>query len=225
MRVNVDAPTLRDLVHALDQLRWQRAKVRVEDLALWCRWARFDMRVAEVLVQFFVDNFSSLQPVQLGRANLSMDFPQCMAVLMDFAETLLPRNSRKIFRAWKKTVIVGVQPAPFQNFFFGMTFKPERLLAEIDRSPKPYRRWGFYSDANLAKQKNAPAKATTIPKRQRQAFLRALFADHPSITVAQYIQALDGQIHPRQAERDLQSFPNVVASGFTRNRRYSQIED
>ena len=128
--------------------------------------------------------------------------------------------NKKLFLHWSKCVMTDISPAKNEQFFIGL-YKAGGKLAkeECFYSIKPYRQWGYFSKDLLINKAKATEK-TLIPIHQREAIINELLKSHKRITVQDYLEKMNFQIHRRQAQRDLKNHKKLKAYGQTKNRYY-----
>ncbi|MDX9730243.1 MAG: hypothetical protein RBT63_00595 [Bdellovibrionales bacterium] len=116
-------------------------------------------------------------------------------------------------------------PQKSDDLFFIPLQRPNRVVIEneIARKSKPYTQSGFIGSASLLAKGRVPEKRTLLSQKTRQLLLDQItetLLENTSISVSDYINSCGGAISRRQAQRDLESNPNLKAIGHTRNRRY-----
>ena len=218
-------PNLGELEQAYSRLQWPDAAApTIEEIVLWSLWARVDPRLAELLIGYFVRNFRSLSPLDLRETNLRSPLPASLAVLIEFASAEakggLSKEESEAFRAWAKSLLWKIPPAPPQIFFIrNGKPSPERDLREVYGTLRTFRRWGFFGSSAPLPGKGSQG-CTLLPKARRREILKNLLRLHGSLRVEDYIQACGGAVHRGTAERDLATTPDLAPIGRTRARRY-----
>ena len=219
-------PCLSDLKRAYEILQSKDAQVNCSELVRIAPWARVDARLGEILVRYLSTYFRNIDAFALRDANRSQFQPQVIIVLIEFSRLFLqstedPRH--RDFDLWAQIIAEDIEPAPYQMFFVGShLLNSEHLVKHAQRSLKIYLRWGFLGDQALISNKYLKPRALTlVNSASRKATLEALLDGRAGeITVSEYIDAFDGQVHLRTAERDLQVCPRLKKIGHTRGRRY-----
>lgn len=215
-------PTVKDLKNAYVKLQAPKHSIISEaEFADWISWTRFDPRLCEIMIKYIAENYRDMNPF-LIKKNLTPDSQAVFAVLCDIANDLpYTELQNQDWKLWKKVVQGNVKKAPFQSFYIGLsTLKPSKLLLKIQKNLSYFSKWGFYSDESPVSLKYKHKNKTLIPPEQRRQILKELLEKNPQITVSDYIEALNYNIHRRQAERDLDTYDNLKKIGFTRNRIY-----
>lgn len=103
--------------------------------------------------------------------------------------------------------------------FFIHRFAGVRMRRESEQNLKPYSKWGFYYSYLMLNKENSFLR-TSMTKSSRDLVLQDLIKEKSEFSVKDYIGIFNYKIHPRQAERDLESWPQLKPHGQTRNRVY-----
>lgn len=222
----VPVPSRKELERAFERLQWN-GEPNPSEIVRWAHWARLDARLAELLISHLAKHFRRLNPFALSEENHLSPQPQALAVLLEFAKieaaASLSGPNQKSFRRWCRVITQDLEVASPQSFFVddGRP-NPARARGESETSLKPYRRWGFFGREDLLAKK-AGCQAAALAKPERARVLEALRSSRPSFTVNDYIEACQGRVHRRTAERDLHACRDIKHKGFTRRRRYSAV--
>lgn len=216
-------PSINERASIYDQILWSPQTVTIEQFILWSQWVRFDPRLGEILISFMVKHYESYNPLKIWKSLQQSCWPQTFLVLTEFAKNKISQENKKNlnqFMAWKKTIEHHFNKIAFQNFYIGLdSLNPEKLIDKINHSLKPYLKWGFWGVDDLNNLHNLQ-KLSLVQKKRRVFVLEKLLHTHKEISVKDYRLALNNNIHIRQAERDLKTFPKIKTKGFTRNRVY-----
>lgn len=238
-------PTVADLEGAYEFLQFchynepgKQAHTLEQRLAIYSNWARFDARLAQILVRFFAENWPSIDANSLNAALRLQQWPRALGPILDFVSLEFKGELREALKEQKK-----ISSSPFAQFkraaMFGFTrarladsasqyfigqraFGGRLMQQDAEFSLKIYRRWGFVSRENLLPQKARSARpsATLLDADQRRRCLDALLKTQFRITARQYRLALDNQVSVRQAELDLSNHPRLKPMGRTKGRSY-----
>jgi hypothetical protein len=213
-------PTLAEMKSLYDLLQVKPKVTTEQQLCEAIIWSRLDPRLAEIVVGFLEKFFTQINPLKLRESLIANNAEPIACALSDFV-TL----KSKSWQRWKKSLQWDVSPAPFQSFYVNLYgIKPERMQLEIGKNLKPFARWGFFcNEAPQSDKKSARLYKTQLGPTERKRVLSDLLVDKTEITVNEYLQALNGYVHRRQAERDLQSAKELRASGYTRGRVYRKV--
>jgi hypothetical protein len=219
-------PSQIDFVAAFNLLQDPAGPIDADLLVKWSQWCRLEPRLAELVVAAIRTRWRSLPPGRLNEKLREQPWPAAFGVLGEAAVQRLKSES-KAFRLWLACVMCDIEPAPNELFFIGhRAFGGKLMGQDAEYSHKIYRNWGFLGRETLEnkaslRQKSEPR--TSISPNVRQAVLRTLLRQKDRLTTKDYIEALGGQIHPRQAERDLAESARLKPIGNTRGRWYRKV--
>lgn len=222
----LNIPNEVQLLQAYEKLQFNPAQIKVAELALWSQWVRFDPRIGELIVRFYVKHWQSIHPHLLRQELLIQPWPQTMGVIFEFVDLLL--DSHLLFRAWAQFVTVGFPPLKNAELFFVGVFqfagKQSKLDAEY--ALRPFLKWGYLSshpliDVSISKTNLACRQVTLLDSTKRQKILQKLQQEKNRITVFDYQSACGmGVLGLRQAQRDLKMWLGSKAIGNTKGRSY-----
>ena len=195
-----------------------------KDLALFLQWVRFDARLGEIYIQFLLKNWKDLNPMALNQEIKRHPWPQVMGVLLEqILELGVWPAERLAFKNWSTCVMSEILPADYELFFIGtLGFAKTLMRQESQRPNRHYLRWRYLGrEVLFSKAQNIQNQKTLLSPKIRREILRTILTKNRSITVTQYIDALEGQVSRRQAERDLNLVPGLRGRGKTRAKRWS----
>ncbi len=217
-------PDRNRLIFFYDLFQRSPNQVRDIDLIDFSQMSRFDPRGAEIIVNYISLFYEGLNPFKLRTLNLKAKSPQALCLLLDIAGLNLKTKNSNIaqdFDAFKKCIQSGVPKAPFQSFYVGLYgINPKNSMGQIKKNLTLFETWGYYCDEIPITQKNQSIKKTLISKKKRIEQLSLLLKSKTSICVNDYLIFLNHTVHPRQAERDLKSYPKIKTQGKTKGRIY-----
>lgn len=213
-------PQSKDLVAAYNQL--QSGPLDETKLIGNLSFARFDPRLAEILVEKVATDWQKIDPYKLNTQLINLPWPATLGVILENAQALLPKTLKLPFNRWKKFAMTDVRPASGELFWIGVfTFGSNAVRAQFEKSLKPYLRWGYFGDewlANKARSKK-PSK-TLISQAHRMRVLKEVAETLPRFYLKDYLHALSHQVQKRTAELDLKNADFLTAHGRTRARVY-----
>lgn len=216
-------PTTQNLKNTYEKLQTPKKHISEQEFASWVAWVRLDPRLCEIMIKYISYNYTLMNPFLLKK-ELSLEVKAVFAVLCEVAENLVDPASKKDWRLWKKIVQNDVEKVPFQSFYLGTsTIKPSKSLEKIKRNLNYFSKWGFYCSESPISLKYKNQNKTLISQAQRKQVLEELMSKKKEITVNDYIDALNKNIHRRQAERDLSDHKGLRKIGFTRTRIYKVV--
>ena len=223
-------PGQKELSRVYKILQFFPERARIQDLALWSQWTRIDPRLGELLVAHLSQHWKNINPVSLNLQLKRSVWPSTFGVLLEHISLYHSRHSlsykkkwnKKLFLHWSKCVMTDIPIAPDEQFFIGL-YKAggKQMKEECLYATKPYRRWGYFA-RDLMLNKARMLSNTLISPLQRKAAIDELLKSCKKFTVRDYLEKLDFQIHPRQAQRDLQNHKHAHPLGNTKNRYYTR---
>ena len=222
-------PNQKNLVKAYRALQAFPHSVDVEDLVLWSQWARLNPRLGEILVEHISKFWQKHNPVEINQKLEQQAWPAAFGVLLEqvpfyYSQYLKNKKwNKKLFLNWSKCVMTDISCAKGEQFFIGIYKAGGKLMEEeCFYSIKPYRRWGYFSKDLLINKAQSTQK-TLISIPQRKAILDELLKSHKKITVQDYLEKMNFQIHRRQAQRDLKSHKRLKPQGQTKGKYYIKL--
>ena len=219
-------PNQKKLSKAYKALQAFPHSVCVKDLVLWSQWARLDPRLGEILIEYISKFWQKNNPVEINQHLKQQVWPAAFGVLLEqvpfyYSQHLKSKKlNKKLFLYWSKCVMTDIPQAKGEQFFIGI-YKAGGKLAkeECFYSIRPYRQWGYFSK-DLLINKALSTDKTLIPLPQRQVILDELLKSHKKITVQDYLEKINFQIHRRQAQRDLKNHKKLKPQGQTKGKHY-----
>lgn len=229
---NFDSPTRAQSADAYDQLQHRFKETSLESefvgqIVKYATWSRLDARLGEILVRELARFFDCINPLDLWFENRKCAAPAALAVILEFSGALIEESEDRArleaFASWRKAVVHGVEPVPFQLFFVkDGAPNPLRLSNELLKSLRVYRKWGFAASESLISSKIGYSES--LSRSQRQQILNELIGSRVQLKVDDYMKACDGRVSRRTAERDVSEDKRLRSKGFTRGRYYEVIQ-
>jgi hypothetical protein len=223
-------PSLVDLEREYARLQREEPPLDASAASCLSQWARFDPRLAELLVARLAKDWRRVAAEQLRDALLEQPWPSAMGVLLENARLLLASERTSAdpavgrFDCWMRGALGGVERGRGELFFIGLRSFGGKLARDDARwSLDLYRRWGYLGrDLLINKDARLQGKLTLLSLGARRDAIGELLARRERFTVADYERKLGGWITRRQAERDLGQDPRVRAVGKTKARFYGR---
>lgn len=222
-------PNQRQLFQAYKALQLMKDSVSIKDLVFWSQWTRLDPRLGEILIGYLAMFWQRKNPLEINQQLKRQIWPAVFGVLLEqvpfyYSQNLKSRKwNKKSFFYWAKCVMIDISPAKDELFFIGLYKAGGKLVQEeCFYSIKPYRKWGYFSKELLI-NKAKPVKRTLISLPQRKAVIDELLKSYKKITVQDYLEKMNFQIHRRQAQRDLKDHNRLQAYGRTNNKYYKSL--
>ena len=222
-------PDQKKISKAYRALQVFSTSIKVRDLVLWSQWARLDPRLGELLVEYISKFWPRHNPVEINKKLKQQVWPAAFGVLLEqvpfyYSQKLNSKKwNKKLFSHWSRCVMVDIPRAKNEQFFIGIYKAGGKLMKEeCFYSIKPYRQWGYFSK-DLLINKAQLSKRTLIPISQRKTILDELLKSCKTITVQDYLEKMNFQIHRRQAQRDLKNHKKLKPQGQTRGKYYIKL--
>jgi len=230
MRGLESIPSLKELQKAYGVL--QSKKICTErSLALYSQWARFDPRLAEILVSKILSNWKNWNALFIQQELKKQPWPLALALLCEQAQDYGKQNQddEKIFTHWKQMIFVVFPKPHFEQYFIGLrAIAGKAMLDDAQFSLSSYKKWGYLGREVLINKSNAQHTLDTkkTPTRlkapQRKMILDKLLLEMTSVKVTDYLQALNFGASRRVAEMDLKAHKDLKPIGYTRSRIYKK---
>ena len=218
-------PSEKEILDAYRILQ-SEVEIPVREWVRFSQWVRFDPRLGEVWLSALDRRWRALPPVLMRDENLQQATPAVLGVLLDqYHDFVCPEADRKTFDLWRKIALEGLKKAPNENFFIGVApFAGKRLRLDAERPIRAYKKWGFFGRdilVNKFSEKQKELQVTALAPEERRRALDSLLRSKPRITVSDYVEACEGMISRRMAQKDLQARKGLRCTGSTRARFYS----
>lgn len=188
-------------------------------IALAGEMLRYDPRLLGVLLQFFLERWSELNPLELRRQLAVMRWPQSLLVVLSFVriasvEPELRRFVDYLCAGWPR-----IQPA--ERFFID-TERPGSRTAErrFGRNLQPYARWGFLGTERPTSDAATRSVLGRYDTQTRRDILASLLSRHREISLGDYLAAVDHSISRQQAIHDLRRLGGLQPVGRGRGARW-----
>ncbi len=193
-----------------------------ELLALAGDMLRYDPRLLTILLHAVVRRWQDLNPLELRRQMAKMRWPQSLAVALSFARLATRDPEARAFIDYACSRWPRVDPP--ERFFFAIDRAGSRTAArKLGRNLGPYARWGFIGTERPIADLRTRRAVGSYDSRTRRDILAGLFEDRGSVTVGEYLHALDHAITRQQALNDLRSFPGARLVGRGRGAHWSSV--
>ncbi len=213
-------PSTAALEQAYEKLIFARPSApSPSELALYSQWSRLDPRLAELIVEYLFSAWKSIDPMALRRALLQLPWAAAFAALCEFVLIRIESESEdsRLFHKWADLICEGFPCGSDEQFFIGLRQIGGKEMELDARFPlHAYQKWGYLARENLVHRQ---ARAG-FSKATRLNILEDLMARLPRIRTQDYVQALEGSVSDRQAQRDLEQCPSLKAVGHTRARYF-----
>lgn len=198
---------------------WRHGAPAPEELlVLAAQAARHDPRLLWVVVELLARDYARFNPLLLRRAAAAARWPATLAVALEFARGAVRSAELDDYAAF---VTGATPPARGERFFLGTRrFAGIQARRDAEESLAEYKRWGYLGrEVPYSKELGTAARGTLDPNGRRN-LLRRLAERKGSVTLREYLAALDGRASSRQAQRDLARAGFLVREGRTRGARW-----
>jgi hypothetical protein len=199
--------------------KWPYGKLdKTRLLGLAAEMLRYDPRLLTILVTYCIEHYRDINPAAIRALYNNMQTPQTFAVLAEFIKTTA---SDKELLYWAEYLQRGLDPAP-QQFFYHYLYMPGGALADraVERNLQEYKKWGFIASERPTIDQKTKKTVGSLDRASRRNILEKLLRERDSITIADYITALDHAVSRQQALLDLKATPGVVCEGHGRGARW-----
>lgn len=174
-------------------------------VSLAVEWSRHDPRLFQVLTEYFLSHWRSLDAVALRSAYYEqIKTPQVVAVVAEFVKAASELREVILLMDYLQA---DLNPVPFQLFFINL-YPVGSIYAfrEASESLAEYKKWGFLSRERPIVDSLKRKNIGTIPSRARAEILERLVrarGERGSIAIGNYLEALSHSISRQQAYYDL----------------------
>ncbi|MCC7538873.1 MAG: hypothetical protein IT379_21790 [Deltaproteobacteria bacterium] len=175
-------------------------------VALATDMLRYDARLLGILVQLLVERWRGLHPTRLREELARCRWPQALLVALEFVR--LASDDVEL-RHWCDYVSAGwLRVEPAERFFLDAERPGSRTHArKLGRNLAPYARWGFIATERPSADAFRKRPLGRYDARTRRDILADLVAAPRSVglSLAEYLDAVDGSISRQQALLDLRA--------------------
>ncbi len=217
-------PTLSEKIKALGILQGRgltdRNVVQILEIIRW------DPRICEEFVRRLSSDWRNLNIENLFSSLQRSHQRSVFAVAAEFAQWLVPKSERQLFKGWRLMIVPKSQQKTFSVFYLNQfPFASRSLSREAQESSLVFKRWGFLSaDPPINKAVFKQRERTALSKTVRAQRLNELLSEKTIIRVEDYLLKLGGLVSRRVAELDLKQSKKLKPIGQTRARRYQLLK-
>ena len=222
-------PNQKQIAQAYKVLQFTPDSVHIKSLVIWSQWTRLDPRLGEIIIEHLSKFWKKYNPIKLNQQLKQQVWPSVFGVLLEQVPLYYSQHfkskkwNKKLFLHWSKCVMTDIPPAQDEQFFIGLYKAGGKLMREeCFYAIKPYRHWGYFSK-DLLINKTKASKKTLISISQRKIIIDELLKSHNKLTVQDYLEQINFQIHRRQAQRDLKNYVKLQSCGQTKGKYYVKI--
>lgn len=196
-----------------------RPESREELLALAGEMLRYDPRLLSILLQFCLEHWQELDPQALRRHMHRMQWPQALGVLFEFARAAERNRELGLLADYVSAGFPKVDPP--EQFFFDAARPGSRTAArKLGRSLAPYAKWGFIGTERAIADVGTKRAVGRYDRATRLRILDRLLDERETVTLAEYLDAIDNAVSRQQARNDLKAHPSLTVEGRGRGARW-----
>lgn len=174
-------------------------------LALAAEMSRFDPRLLSILVEFLFNHWKNISPQKLRAYFSKMETPQTMAVIAEFLKIAAEEPELRYFADYLQK---GLKKVPFQLYFRDLYVPGGELSRRAaDESLSQFKKWGFFARESPSVDVFKKVTVGSMDAASRLNLLRRLFQNRKSLSLRDYLGALQHSISRQQA---LQDFAKVA---------------
>jgi hypothetical protein len=188
-------------------------------LAIAGEMLRHDPRLLTILLQWVIETWTELNPLEVRRQMTRMRWPQALAVVFSFVRVASQDAELRRFADYASAGWHRISPP--ERFFFGGERPGSRMAARhLGRNLAPYARWGFIATERPAADVFSKRTVGRYDAPTRRRILAELLDRQESVTLAEYLAAVDHSVTRQQAFSDLRSLGGLLLEGHGRGARW-----
>ncbi|MCE9625442.1 MAG: hypothetical protein K8R69_08340, partial [Deltaproteobacteria bacterium] len=177
-----------------------------ELLALAAEMSRFDPRLLSILAEYFMLHWREISPQKLRACYDKMETPQTLAVIAEFVKAAAGDPELRYFADYLQK---GLKKLPFQLYFRDLYVPGGELSRRAaDESLSQFKKWGFFARESPSVDVFKKVSVGSMDAASRINLLRRLFQTKKSLSLRDYMGALQHSISRQQA---LQDFAKIAA--------------
>ncbi len=187
-------------------------------LALGCEMSRFDPRLFDILVSYFLKHWHEVNPADLRSYYKDMACPQTIAVIGEFVITAAKDSELNFFIEYLRRSLL---PAPYQFYFHNLYSPGGKLAARaVEEGLYEFKKWGFFACERPVINLSTRETAGSLDAASRLNILRGLIKDKRDISIGDYLAATRNSISRQQALLDIKKSGLVIRVGNGRGARW-----
>lgn len=187
-------------------------------IALASDMSRFDPRLFEILVVFFLNHWAEINPVLLRSCYKEMKWPETVAVICEFLKSAAKDDELIYFTDYLSS---GLKPSTTQ-FYFHDLYSPGGRLAQIatEEGVYEFKKWGFLSAIRPVIDSKDRKTAGLFDPVSRKNILKRLLTEKNVIGLKDYLKAVHFTITRQQALLDLKNSGFATSTGKGRSAKW-----
>jgi hypothetical protein len=180
---------------------------------------RYDARLLSILLQFFLQQFTRINPLRLRERMRAMRWPQALLVVFEFAKGETRDAELRYLADYLAAGAVRIEPS--ERFFLDVERPASRMaLRRLGRNLAAYARWGFIGQERPVADPITKRAVGRYDARTRMQILSELIERRGELSLADYLAAIDHAISRQQALADLRHHPGLHLEGHGRGARW-----
>lgn len=192
-----------------------------ELIALACDMSRYDPRLFDILVLYFIDHWKEIDPARLRSFYPRMKTPQVVAVIGEFLKEAATEDEAYFFVEYLSR---GLKPAAVQLFFYDLYSPGGRLVRRAaEESLLEYKKWGFLSCERPVVDSSNRAAAGRMDSTSRLNVLKRLLNEKKVIRLKDYMEAVKNSVSRQQALIDLKESGLAERTGSGRSAKWRLV--
>lgn len=192
-----------------------------ELIALASDMSRYDPRLFDILVLYFISHWREINPARLRSFYPRMKTPQVIAVIGEFMKETLADDEASYFIEY---LTRGLRPAAVQLFFYDLYAPGGRLVERVmEEGLLEYKKWGFLSCERPVVNSSNKEAVGRMDNTSRLNVLKRLLKEKKVIQLKDYREAVKNSISRQQALIDLKESRLAKRMGKGRGARWRLI--
>lgn len=193
-------------------------KTKEELIALASDMSRFDPRLFDILVAYFIEHWRDMNPLLLRAEYCRMKCPQTVAVICEFVSEALKGDEPAFFIRY---LVMGLSPVPVQ-FYFHDLYSPggKMALRAAEEGLYEFKKWGFLACERPTVKQEGKLTIGTLDIAARRNILKRILNEKGEINIKDYLRAVHNSVSRQQALHDITSSGLAKITGRGRAARW-----
>ncbi|MEK7791086.1 MAG: hypothetical protein AAB309_05630 [Deltaproteobacteria bacterium] len=195
-------------------------KSKEELILLASDMLRFDPRLLSILIIYFLNHWYELNPLKIRIKFSEMKTSQVLGVIKEF---LLDYSRDKELKFFFEYLTKDLKPVSPQLFFLGLfAIGSERQELIARKSLKQYSKWGFLGDERPQIDPFSKKTIGSYDIATRKRIIEEILRHKKTISLRDYLNALDHSISTQQALYDLKQMKGLKLIGSGRGAKWKK---
>lgn len=202
------------------KVSWSYKYSCLEELfALAGEMLRYDARLLTILLQLWIKRWLDIHPLRLRAHMHLMRYPQALLVMLEFARLATHGSECRYLLNYLRAGWEKVEPP--ETFFLDGPKPHSRMAQRISgRNLAPYARWGFLGTERPLVDLSIKRTLGHYDKAARLRILDKTLERNGSVSIPEYLEAVDYSISRQQARTDLRGVKKLRLRGQGRASRW-----